>query len=116
MRPGSLLIWDSRIPHGNYPNESSQFRMVQYITFCERDPREEERLKRLEPFVDVGGISSLFPCYLNFYFIFADPQICSKQIIISSSATPEPLRYKFPDLSELGKKLLGVERWAYWTE
>jgi len=33
MRPGSLLIWDSRTPHGNYPNEGSQFRMVQYLTF-----------------------------------------------------------------------------------
>lgn len=27
---GSLLLWDSRTPHGNWPNESSQWRMVQY--------------------------------------------------------------------------------------
>jgi len=30
MRPGSLLMWDSRTPHGNFPNESSDFRIVQY--------------------------------------------------------------------------------------
>jgi len=30
MRAGSLLMWDSRTPHGNYPNESSNFRIVQY--------------------------------------------------------------------------------------
>jgi len=30
MRAGSLLMWDSRTPHGNYPNEGSDFRIVQY--------------------------------------------------------------------------------------
>eukprot|EP01127_Copromyxa_protea_P009267 TRINITY_DN2168_c0_g1_i2.p1 TRINITY_DN2168_c0_g1~~TRINITY_DN2168_c0_g1_i2.p1 ORF type:complete len:141 (-),score=13.00 TRINITY_DN2168_c0_g1_i2:5-391(-) len=33
MRPGSMVIWDSRLPHGNFPNLSEHFRMVQYITF-----------------------------------------------------------------------------------
>ena len=32
MRAGSLLVWDSRLPHGNYPNESDKFRMVQCIS------------------------------------------------------------------------------------
>jgi len=31
MRAGSLLIWNSQLPHGNFPNKSFQFRMVQYI-------------------------------------------------------------------------------------
>jgi len=30
MRSGSLLMWDSRTPHGNFPNESQHFRIVQY--------------------------------------------------------------------------------------
>eukprot|EP01006_Ploeotia_vitrea_P009126 TRINITY_DN21474_c0_g1_i1.p1 TRINITY_DN21474_c0_g1~~TRINITY_DN21474_c0_g1_i1.p1 ORF type:complete len:392 (+),score=52.35 TRINITY_DN21474_c0_g1_i1:46-1221(+) len=30
---GSLLVWDSRLPHQNYPNSSDKFRIVQYITF-----------------------------------------------------------------------------------
>lgn len=34
VRPGSLIIWDSRLPHCNYPNESKEyFRLVQYITY-----------------------------------------------------------------------------------
>ena len=46
LRKGSLLIWDSRICHGNYPNKSDSFRIVQYITFfpCkELDEREAEQ-------------------------------------------------------------------------
>lgn len=34
VKPGSLIIWDSRLPHANFPNESkTQFRFVQYITY-----------------------------------------------------------------------------------
>jgi len=32
VRRGTLLIWDSRLPHSNFPNDSSHFRMVQYVT------------------------------------------------------------------------------------
>jgi hypothetical protein len=31
MRARSLLIWNSELPHCNYPNDSSRFRMVQYV-------------------------------------------------------------------------------------
>jgi hypothetical protein len=31
IRKGSLLIWDSRLPHGNYPNDSANPRIVQYM-------------------------------------------------------------------------------------
>lgn len=31
IRKGSLLIWSSCLPHGTFPNNSSKFRMVQYI-------------------------------------------------------------------------------------
>jgi len=30
MRKGSILLWDSRLPHGNWPNDSKEFRIVQY--------------------------------------------------------------------------------------
>jgi len=30
MRKGSILMWDSRTPHGNWPNQSNGFRIVQY--------------------------------------------------------------------------------------
>lgn len=31
IRRGCLLIWDSRLPHGNYPNASAHPRVVQYL-------------------------------------------------------------------------------------
>ena len=31
MRKGSLLVWDSQLPHGNFPNDSSHMRIVQYL-------------------------------------------------------------------------------------
>jgi len=33
MPAGSLLIWDSRLPHQNWPNKDCTWRIVQYITF-----------------------------------------------------------------------------------
>eukprot|EP00008_Paramoeba_atlantica_P013275 CAMPEP_0201480434 /NCGR_PEP_ID=MMETSP0151_2-20130828/4913_1 /ASSEMBLY_ACC=CAM_ASM_000257 /TAXON_ID=200890 /ORGANISM="Paramoeba atlantica, Strain 621/1 / CCAP 1560/9" /LENGTH=235 /DNA_ID=CAMNT_0047862279 /DNA_START=492 /DNA_END=1199 /DNA_ORIENTATION=- len=36
---GGLLIWDSRLPHQNWPNESAdEFRFVQYVTFFPLSP------------------------------------------------------------------------------
>ncbi|CAF5182233.1 unnamed protein product, partial [Rotaria sp. Silwood1] len=31
IREGSLLVWDTRLPHGNYPNNSNQMRIIQYL-------------------------------------------------------------------------------------
>jgi len=51
MRKGSLLIWDSRLPHGNFPNNNHQIRAVQYITFFpSQEEKEEEVNKRLGSF------------------------------------------------------------------
>lgn len=32
---GALLVWDSRLPHENFPNEGEDWRIVQYVT-CKR--------------------------------------------------------------------------------
>ena len=37
LRKGSLLIWNSQLPHGNYPNNSDKPRMVQYIKMAPHD-------------------------------------------------------------------------------
>lgn len=34
---GSLIIWDSGLPHCNYPNNGYDFRIAQYITFQRKD-------------------------------------------------------------------------------
>lgn len=33
MRPGSAVLWDSRTPHGNFPNTSTGWRLCQYMGF-----------------------------------------------------------------------------------
>eukprot|EP00121_Abeoforma_whisleri_P003477 Awhi_evm1s3124 len=33
MRKGDFIIWDSRLPHCNYPNQGPEFRLVQYIKY-----------------------------------------------------------------------------------
>lgn len=43
MPKGSLLIWDSRTPHGNYPNDGFEWRMVMYVTMHEPLPRPPGR-------------------------------------------------------------------------
>nr|CCA14826.1 predicted protein putative [Albugo laibachii Nc14] len=41
MKAGSLLIWNSQLPHGNFPNTGFDFRMVQYIKMIPvKNPRE----------------------------------------------------------------------------
>ncbi len=40
LRAGSLLIWDSRLPHCNFANKSSRHRLVQYIKMAQAADRE----------------------------------------------------------------------------
>jgi len=103
MRKGSLLVWDSRLPHGNYPNESPDFRAVQYVTYSvAKNGDEEARLKRLEPFVDgdaFGGVPDMLDAVQFF--------------VGAGKADQSALVYKFPPLTDLGEKLLGAKRWSF---
>jgi len=81
LRKGSLLIWDSRTPHGNFPNDDSHFRVVQYITFF---PAQESDKKLVEDRLDA------------FYMRTND----------DPSKDWQP-----PKLTELGEKILGWRKW-----
>lgn len=35
MPSGALLVWDSRMPHQNYPNEDTTWRICQYVTYAQ---------------------------------------------------------------------------------
>eukprot|EP00466_Bigelowiella_natans_P001758 jgi/Bigna1/89792/estExt_fgenesh1_pg.C_550123 len=49
IRAGSLLVWNSQLPHGNFPNSSERFRMVQYIKMIPvEDPREFQPILGLD--------------------------------------------------------------------
>lgn len=61
LRRGSLLIWDSRLPHGrlgnsqlialgSYPSTSDKWRIVQYISFFEEEKEDYKREKRVQLF------------------------------------------------------------------
>ncbi|RHY32884.1 hypothetical protein DYB25_001822 [Aphanomyces astaci] len=40
MKAGSLLIWNSQLPHGNFPNNGVDFRMVQYVKMIPTKDKE----------------------------------------------------------------------------
>lgn len=44
-KAGSLIIWDSKMPHQNYPNDDEHFRMLQYITFHVHTPEEVAHMR-----------------------------------------------------------------------
>jgi len=46
MRAGSLVVWNSKQPHGNYPNDSDNFRICQYIKMISLEQMKDEDLKR----------------------------------------------------------------------
>ena len=71
MPAGSLLVWNSMLPHGNFPNQSEeQFRMVQYVKMIPvDDPREfrpaitaNSKFDRDEWFPDDYELSPLGKC------------------------------------------------------
>uniref|UniRef100_K3WX66 Phytanoyl-CoA dioxygenase n=1 Tax=Globisporangium ultimum (strain ATCC 200006 / CBS 805.95 / DAOM BR144) TaxID=431595 RepID=K3WX66_GLOUD len=51
IKAGSLLIWNSQLPHGNFPNTGFDFRMVQYLKMIPvSDPREFSPAVKLQRF------------------------------------------------------------------
>jgi hypothetical protein len=95
-RAGDLLIWDSRLPHGTSPNRSDRPRLAQYISMFpaaeDDDAHRERRLeawrKRTTPH-DPQGFA--FP---------GDPR------------RVEELHGTTAELTALGRRLLGLDRWA----
>ncbi len=85
---GDLLIWNSMLPHGNSRNHSSTPRLAQYITMYPAKSNEEERQYRIKAWQErLPPQGKPFP---------GDPRGWEQQ----HGATAE--------LSELGKKLLGL--------
>lgn len=91
MRAGDLCIWTTRLPHGNGNNTSSAIRLAQYVMmtpapldFANYDERRARRVRAWQ----------------------------------SRSPVPTPASYRSreqslppPPLSDLGRKLLGLDEW-----
>lgn len=103
MRKGSVLVWNSmvrcylqhicngQLPHGNYPNESEKFRMVQYIKMTHADKEGQ------------------------FHPVFWVLK-CNKYLYIDVSFQLNQWKTEdwFPEgfeLTSLAKKLYGIEPW-----
>ncbi|CAF2521767.1 unnamed protein product [Rotaria sp. Silwood2] len=82
VQKGSFIVWDSRLPHGNFPNESDQFRIVQYITF---QPAKEDDKRELTSRIDAFHMRTL-----------------SSKVDEQLDGFPEP------QLTELGEKIVGL--------
>lgn len=91
MRAGDLLIWDTLLAHGNGHNVSDKPRLAQYITMFPVGS-EEERLARIERWRNrqKPPHDRAFP---------GDPRRL------------EELHGKTAELTPLGRKLLGLDRW-----
>jgi hypothetical protein len=90
-KAGDLLIWHSLLPHGNSRNRSHKPRLAQYITMSPaREDDEETRQHRIETWRErQAPRGKAFP---------GDPRG------FEQSRPPA-------ELTSLGKKLLGLERW-----
>jgi len=66
MDPGSLLVWDSRLPHQNYPNDDNTWRMIQYIRFKPVDKATEAEVKQqVREKISIGLTGENFPRQLS---------------------------------------------------
>ena len=85
---GSLIIWDSRLPHSGNINTSDQPRLAQYISMCPEDS-EESRASRIA--------------------LWQARRAPEKWRNMPYQQDPED--GEVAKLTELGQKLLGLTRW-----
>lgn len=87
-KAGDLIIWHSALPHGSSPNTADQPRVVQYITMSPtREDNEEARQRRINGWRErLTGLGKEQKEKEHFYG-------------------------KTAELTPLGRKLLGLERW-----
>ena len=96
MRAGDLLIWDSRLPHGTAPNLSDRPRVAQYISMF---PADEGNAAHLERRLTAWRTRTTPHDPQGFPFP-GDPRRI------------EELHGRTADLTPLGRKLLGLDRWG----
>mmetsp|Transcript_64229 Transcript_64229/g.112075 ORF Transcript_64229/g.112075 Transcript_64229/m.112075 type:complete len:470 (+) Transcript_64229:64-1473(+) len=59
--PGGLLVWDSRMPHENFPNEGETWRLVQYIMYKRLRPAAlEHRAEAWRASIRTGLVPAAF--------------------------------------------------------
>jgi hypothetical protein len=91
MKAGDLCIWTTRLPHGNGDNTSSAIRLAQYITmnpaplgFSNYDDRRANRIQSWRTRSPIG---------------------------VPDGYQSREQSLPAPQLSDLGRKLLGIDEW-----
>lgn len=87
---GSLVIWHRRMPHTSFANNSNEPRLVQYVTMT-RTGSEESRLYNARECLEKR------------------PPAWAVRQKVRGQLDPEP--GPAPQLTDLGAKLAGIERW-----
>jgi len=96
LKAGDLLIFDSRLVHGSYANATDKWRSFVYLNYFPIDAAKHQTLQsRIDSFNsgEQPNVQSLGAT--------APPK----------SDQPNTIQYKPPNLTPLGKKLLGLESW-----
>ena len=93
---GSLIIFDSRLPHGNICNHHNEPRFVQYLSMFQAENKSaipellyQDRAERIDCYVN-----SRPPSWLRNW---------------KGQLDPEP--FVAEQLTELGRKLVGIDQW-----
>ncbi|MEC7193116.1 MAG: phytanoyl-CoA dioxygenase family protein, partial [SAR324 cluster bacterium] len=94
-KAGDLVIWDTRMAHGTSPNHSSIPRFAQYLSMCPAEPEHDELLEiRLASFANQTR-----------------PEKSGNKISGTAGFRKESDFCPKAELTELGKRLLGVQPW-----
>jgi hypothetical protein len=96
---GDLLLWDVLVAHGNGENLSDRPRLAQYITMYPASASQFEERQRLAA-ISLKNKSSMHQQSNKFNPLPADPRGWEL------NNTPED-----PNLTPLGRKLLGLDAW-----
>lgn len=97
---GSLVLWDSRTIHCNYPSITDNFRYVAYISMTPADKIDSFNLRnKRKAFYDLQTTTH-WPHEITLFTEKPVDKNKAKQIV--------KLQDKLPELTEIGKKLAGL--------
>jgi ectoine hydroxylase-related dioxygenase (phytanoyl-CoA dioxygenase family) len=97
-KAGDLIIWHQALPHGNTPNTANRPRLAQYITMF--PARIEDRY---ETQLRIKAWREKLP--IKFWKYVQGQPLSEAEIQLRAENFPQA------ELSDLGKKLLGLEGW-----
>lgn len=108
VRPGTLVVWDSRILHQNTPNRSKDFRLVQYVTFFPEG----------DPALPPGEVADRLVLFASDEKAAAAPKSSRKGGVAFEVDARAPVpEFDFPSyLSPLGLRILGAVPWSHEEE